>query len=169
MKNAFIHKVVMVAIAGVSLTYSGGAEANPQGDAKKTLCSGAEKVIFSCSTGKKTVSVCQTDNYGSVQYRFGKPGATPDIALPEDPTTHQGVMKGKVMLIGGGGSYITFTKGDIQYTVHDYTTKQGDDTGVSVHRPGKTAISIQCTELPDGDLVDGIPASVPLDPESMLQ
>jgi len=165
MKNAFIHKAVMVAIAGVLLTSSGSADAKPQG----TLCSATEKVVFSCSTGKRMVSVCQTDASGAVQYRFGKPGNTPDIVLPENPASREGVVRGTTSFSGGGGAYIAFTKGDTRYVVHDYVGQRGEDTGIDVEGRGKKTISIQCVGLPTGNLENDVPASIPVDPQSMRQ
>lgn len=151
------------------LAFSGSAEANPQTLANGTLCSGTEKVIFSCSTGKKMVSVCQTDAAGAVQYRFGKPGSTPDIVLPENPASREGVVRGTTMFSGSGGAYIAFTKGDTRYVVHDYVGQRGEDTGIDLERGGKKPINIQCVGLPIGNLENDVPASIPVDPESMRQ
>lgn len=167
MKKAFI----LTAMA-TPLAFSGSAEANPQTLetlVNGTLCSGTEKVVFSCSTGKKVVSVCQTDASGAVQYRFGKQGSTPDISLPENPVSREGVVRGTTSFSGGGGAYIAFTKGDTRYVVHDCVGQRGEDTGIDVERRGKKSISIQCVGLPTGNLEKNIPASIPVDPESMRQ
>ena len=163
MTKTFIRTAVTAAAAFALVAFSGNAQA------EQTLCSGAEKVIFSCSTGKKMVSVCQTDASGSVQYRFGKYGKTPDIVLPENPASKEGVLRGMNSFSGGGGAYITFIKGDTSYIVHNYMGKRGDDIGIDVIRPNKNPISIQCVGMPDGDLENDTPKSIPLDPQSNLQ
>jgi len=148
---------------------SGSAEAKPQAPTRESLCSGTEEVIFSCSTGEKMVSVCQTNASGAVQYRFGKPGSAIDIALPENPASREGVVKGTTSFSVGGGSYIAFTKGDTRYVVHDYVGQRGEDTGIDVEGRGKKPITIQCVGLPIGNLENNIPASIPVDPQSMRQ
>lgn len=163
MTKTFIRTVVTAAATFALVALSGNAQA------EQTLCSGAEKVIFSCSTGKKMVSVCQTDASGAVQYRFGRPGSVPDIVLPEKPASREGVVRGTTSFSGGGGAYIAFIKGDTRYVVHDYVGQRGEDTGIDVERRGKKPISIQCVGLPIGNLENDIPASIPVDPESMRQ
>lgn len=157
-------KTVVLAAAAACLFLYGLTEASAQ-----SLCNKTEKVIFSCSTGKKMVCVCQTDAAGSVQYRFGRPGSTPDIMLPENPASREGVVRGMTSFSGGGGAYIAFIKGDTRYVVHDYVGQRGEDTGIDVERRGKKPISIQCVGLPTGNLENDIPDSIPVDPESMRQ
>lgn len=53
-----------------------------------TLCSTEEKILFTCSIGKKLVSVCSTKELsrasGYVQYRFGVLNQTPELVYPTE-------------------------------------------------------------------------------------
>jgi hypothetical protein len=158
----FILALLILAIPALGMGLIPPAAA---GGAHKTigLCGGSEKVIFSCSTGRKTISVCQVDLAGSVQYRYGKLGNKPDIALPENPASHQGVVRGMTSFSGGGGAYVAFSNGDTRYVVHDYTSSHGDDVGVDVIRSGQPTISIPCRGQIMGILEQNLPTSIPVE------
>jgi hypothetical protein len=158
MKKKFALLGLGIIIAWVFIAFSAKAA---EDTTNPSMCTGHEKIVFSCFIGKKVVSVCQIDNTGSVQYRVGKPGSLPEIALPENPAAKQGVVQGMNSFSGGGGAYIAFTKTDTRYVVHDYVTKQGDDTGVDVTRIGEKTFSIPCKTSPIGSLENDIPASIP--------
>src|SRR5262245_47501704 len=65
-------------------------------------CAAEEKILFNCSTGAKTVSVCATSplsaEAGSVQYRFGPPGA-PELRYPPSPDGWRKVTRGGVLTL----------------------------------------------------------------------
>ncbi len=157
---AFCLAIILFATAALATS----ARAN-----SKTHCGPNEKVIFSCKTDKKTVSVCQTTADGSVQYRYGKPGGILDISLPANVGSMDGVVKGVTTYTNAGGPYIAFRNKNTKYIVHDYIGIMGDDIGIDVERPRQATISIQCAEEPIGNLKTDIPAKVPVDPETMVR
>ena len=112
-------------------------------------CSAHEQTLFNCSTGRKTVSVCATTNLatdaGSVQYRFGPPGA-PELRYPSTDAgwrklTHSGVLT----FAGGGGAYLAFTNGPYRYVVYTAIGRGwGEKAGVVVEKNGKRVASLPC-------------------------
>lgn len=96
MKNRRIKKIKCYAPAlAISLLLSmSNALASPEEDhaAPLSLCAASEKVIFSCDIGSKKLSLCATGSATDpsstlVQYRFGKPGNTPELAYPSKPSS----------------------------------------------------------------------------------
>lgn len=136
-------------------------------NAENTLCTKAEKVIFSCKVKKsiKTVSVCGskslTRNSGYLQYRFG----TNQRVEFEFPTTkiasQQRFYWGEKHLMEG--SYIgelTFINHGYIYTigVHDVSEKLNDTPGgsqggeVVVQKSGDSKFSrLTCEGFPYGE------------------
>lgn len=112
-------------------------------------CSAGEQTLFNCSTGTKTVSVCATPKLsadaGSVQYRFGPPGA-PELVYP--PTTadwRKLTRSGVLTFAGGGGAYLAFTNGPYRYVVYTALGKDwGEKAGVVVEKNGKRVASLPC-------------------------
>ena len=112
-------------------------------------CSAQEQTLFNCSTGKKVVSVCATQDLsadaGSVQYRYGRPGA-PELVYPTTAAgwrklTHSGVLT----FAGGGGAYLTFTNGPYRYVVYTAIGRGwGEKAGVVVEKNGKRVASLPC-------------------------
>jgi hypothetical protein len=103
-------------------------------DVHKSLCQTKEKVIFSCSTGKKLISVCSSENLSSaagyVQYRFGTKEKL-ELSFPE-PQAHPSSFStgGALMYSGGGGAYMRFNKGAYSYVVYSGMGKGWDKQGV---------------------------------------
>jgi hypothetical protein len=97
--------------------------------AGESLCTAAEQTVFSCSTGKKVLSVCASAtvnrNTGYLQYRFGSPGAI-ELQLPEAETAPaQHVSFGDTGYYFDGadyaGAWLRFRKGNLSYAVYDFT------------------------------------------------
>lgn len=92
--------------------------------AVESLCDAQEQVIFSCTLGKKMVSVCASNDFsassGYLQYRFGQKGALeltcPDLA--EVAPASQFVQARTLMFAGGGGGYLRFINGQHHYIVY---------------------------------------------------
>jgi hypothetical protein len=121
-----------------------------------THCSPQEKVIFSCSTGKKIVSVCAstklTSSSGYVQYRFGLKG-TPELQYPElTSPPSQFVTGGTLTFSGGGGAYMRFAKGSYGYVVYTGIGKDWEKSGIAIENNGKVEASLVCEKEPISEL-----------------
>lgn len=117
-------------------------------DAHKTLCQTKEKVVFSCSTGKKLISVCASENLSSsagyVQYRFGT-NKKPELSFPE-PKAHPDsfATKGILAYSGGGAGYLRLNKGTYSYVVYSGMGHNWDKQGVAVEKNGELLSNILC-------------------------
>ena len=113
--------------------------------------------MFSCSTGRKTVSVCATPDLsasaGSVQYRFGLRGA-PELVFPPAGADWRKVTRGAVLTFaGGGGSYLAFANGPYRYVVYTAIGRGwGTKAGVTVEKNGKRVATFPCKEKETSEL-----------------
>jgi hypothetical protein len=125
----------------------------PSASAQSSFCAAGETTIFACRTGARMVSVCASKD--ALQYRFGKPGAAPDVlemTLPEPPLPPARAATGDTLMFsGGGGAWLRFTKGPVAYTVYTGIGKWGpngevrDKAGVAVERQGKLVANLACS------------------------
>ena len=98
-----------------------------------THCMPEEQVIFSCSVGKKVVSICASDTLGPTsgraQYRFGALGKIElkIPAQPQHPTTFSrlGVMRGPAWV----DTHIRVVNGEYAYTVYEGEGRDGSVRG----------------------------------------
>ena len=117
--------------------------------AADSLCTNRETTQFSCSAGKKLISVCASKDLnpalGYLQYRFGRKGA-PEIQVPAAQNHPNPLVKyGTLTWSGGGGSYLRFLKGDFRYVVYSATGKDGGEkSGVAVEEGGKLITHVKC-------------------------
>ncbi|QND86772.1 Uncharacterized protein ChrSV_4547 [Chromobacterium vaccinii] len=115
----------------------------------KHLCTPAEKVIFTCETGKKVASVCMVGKQGLhslIQYRFGQIGHM-EISIPENPAgPSNAVSYGTLSYSGGGGAYLRFSRGNYRYTAYTGMGKGWDKTGITVERDNKLLANLLCKE-----------------------
>jgi hypothetical protein len=122
-----------------------------------SFCAPLENVIFSCRTGAKMVSVCASKDAapgkGYLQYRFGKPdSADPlELILPESQLPPSRVATGtSVPFSGGGGAWLTFTKGQVAYTLYTGIGKWGpggalsEKAGLAVDQGDKRLAVLKC-------------------------
>lgn len=101
--------------------------------ATSTHCMPEEQVIFSCSVGKKVVSICASDTLGPTsgraQYRFGALGKIElkIPAQPQHPTTFSrlGVMRGPAWV----DTHIRVVNGEYAYTVYEGEGRDGSVRG----------------------------------------
>lgn len=113
-------------------------------------CAAHEQTLFNCRTGGKTVSVCATPNLsadaGSIQYRFGPPGA-PELRYPlTDAGWRKLTRSGVLTFAGGGGAYLAFTNGPYRYVVYTAIGRGwGEKAGIAVEKNGKRVASLPCT------------------------
>jgi hypothetical protein len=107
-----------------------------------------ENVIFSCNTGKNTVSVCasrtRTPTQGYVQYRFGPPGK-PSFSFPQ-PAAHpsQFVRGGSLMYGAGSGTYMRLFSGKYAYVVYSGYAPGWEKAGVAVEKEGQLLANLPC-------------------------
>ncbi len=118
-----------------------------------TLCQASEKVAFSCSVGKKIVSVCSSDFHQkskqTIRYLFGVPKKI-ELTLPENQNDR--VSFGSLSYSGGGGAYIIFETNDFSYAVYSRILRQGQDAGVAIRKKGKIIKTLQCKLGPHSDM-----------------
>lgn len=125
--------------------------------AAHTYCTAQEWDVFSCSTGKKIVSVCGSKdlsaNSGALQYRFGT-GEIPELVLPEHAEEfHHEVKAGQLAFSGGGAAYLRFSKGPFLYVVYEGSGRGwGSRAGVAVERNHKLVANLPCVGEPKSEL-----------------
>lgn len=118
--------------------------------AAPTLCAAHERVVFSCSTGAHTASICASTDLSSVQYRFGKLGSV-DLVYPETGTKPaDAFVSGTMTFSGGGGAWLRFSKGAFRYTIFTAIGKWGpgespaDAAGVAVEKGDAPFANFPC-------------------------
>ena len=112
-------------------------------------CSAEQQVLFSCSTGRKTVSVCGSSDLsvGSavVQYRFGRTAAAELVYPAADADWRQVTRGGRLIFSGGGGAYLVFANAPYRYIVYSAIGRRwGSKSGVVVEKSGKRVESLPC-------------------------
>jgi hypothetical protein len=120
----------------------------------KSLCSKNEQIVFSCSLGKKTLSVCASSNIsptsGYLQYRLGKKNKA-EIAFPDSSkiADRKLIQARTLMFAGGGGAYLRFINGSFNYVVFTAIGRGwGTKDGVSVLKNGKPIANLMCQDVP---------------------
>jgi len=122
--------------------------------ATSTHCMPEEQVIFSCSVGKKVVSICASDTLGPAsgraQYRFGALGKIELMipAQPQYPTTFSrlGVMRGPAWV----DTHIRVVNGEYAYTVYEGEGKGWQRSGVLVTKKDQTLANLSCVSPRQG-------------------
>ncbi len=125
------------------------------------LCAANERVLFSCSTGAHTASICASkalSKDAAMQYRFGKAGSL-ELVYPEAGVKPaDAFILGTLAFSGGGGAWLRFSKGPFRYTVFTATGKWGrggalaDAAGVAVEKDGKEFAHFPCRGGADGEI-----------------
>jgi hypothetical protein len=123
-------------------------------------CSKDENVVFSCSVGKKTASVCASrdaaKDKGYVQYRFGMI-SKPEMTFPDNKEPGNKNFTFEYFLGASGYSnLISFNKGTYSYEVISSFTKGQDIGSIEVWRSGKIITTIQCKNPPESIESDGL-------------
>ena len=120
-------------------------------------CAATEQTLFSCSTGRKVVSVCGTPDLsatsGFVQYRFGTVGS-PELIYPPTSADWREVTRAGVLTFGGGGgAYLAFLKTPYRYFVYTAIGRGwGSKAGVVVEKNGKRIDRLRCKEKETSEL-----------------
>lgn len=117
-------------------------------ESSDTLCVAKEKIVFSCSTGKKIISVCSSENLSSeagyVQYRYGTKTMT-ELIFPVQKNHPKDFTKaGNLAFSGGGGSYMRLNNGAYSYIVYSGIGKDWEKDGLVVEKSGETLSNIPC-------------------------
>ena len=117
--------------------------------AEVTNCAVDEKIVFSCSTGKKIVSICASKDAakdkGYMQYRFGPTGKL-ELTFPETKEpANKNFSFVHELYAHGTAEIINFTKGAFSFAVaHYWDSKSGDSGTVEVTKSGKLLTTINC-------------------------
>lgn len=139
------------------------ARPTPAAAGQASFCTPLETAVFSCRTGAKMVSICESKDAaagrGYLQYRFGKPdSAEPlELLLPEDHQPASRVATGQnVPFAGGGGSWLRLRKGAFAYVAYSGIGNWGpkgetrEKAGIVVERNGKTVATLRCSDKAAG-------------------
>jgi hypothetical protein len=135
-----------VALAAMALAPAAADAATP------SLCGASEKIIFACSTGAHIVSICESADGKSLQYRFGVRNHL-DIAYPAAGTPAASVFtSGTMMFSGGGGAWLSFKRGPFAYTAFTGIGKWGkgeaiaEAAGVAVSKDDAEFANFPCRD-----------------------
>lgn len=127
-------------------------------NAADSHCNEQEQIVFSCSLGKKIVSVCAspelTPSSGYLQYRFGAKNAL-ELILPASKNSSQRatILANTLMFAGGGGGYLRFINGRYQYIVYTAIGKGwGTKEGVLVKKGAQQVANLKCRDIPTSQL-----------------
>lgn len=133
--------LIVSSLVGIALSTTASAA--------DTHCTSQETTEFSCSTGKKIISVCASKDLsttkGYLQYRFGRQGV-PEIQVPAAKNHPNPLVKsGTLSFPSGRGAYLKFLKGDYRYVVYIASSKgRGENSGVVVESNNKLIAKVGC-------------------------
>lgn len=134
-------------LVGLLLSAAGQAQA-----ATPTQCTANERVIFSCATGNKIVSVCASSDLGphtgSLTYRFGSPGR-PEISYPPPGGVRDAIKAGHWVFAGGGGAWLAFHRPPYRYIVYSAIGRGWNEKeGLAVEKDGRVLTNLRCRGEP---------------------
>ena len=96
---------------------------------------------------------------GSLQYRFGKRGESPEIRLPVEPAPPaRSATADTLTFSGGGGAWLRFRSGEFTYTVYTAIGRWGpggeprESEGLVVERGGKRVATLRCKDSAQSEL-----------------
>jgi hypothetical protein len=106
-----------------------------------SLCESAELAIWSCSTTRRSYSVCASSDLdsssGYMQYRAGTRSAI-EFRYPETLRHPRGVF---VFSILGNGASLSFENGGFQYLIHEPLLSGAT---ITVSRAGRERATVRC-------------------------
>lgn len=117
------------------------------------LCTADQRTLFACSTGSKRVAVCASPDLaaaaGSLQYRFGRPGAV-ELATPAQGSDWRATTRsGTLAFAGGGGAYLSFARPPYRYVVYTAIgSGWGQRAGVVVEQGERRIAHLRCRDKP---------------------
>ena len=140
--GSYATSMIRSALMVSNMIVCSGAFADP---AQPSLCGPAETPLFTCSVGKKIVSVCS--GAGKATYYFGVPGKVEMSSQALSFADHS--------FSGGGETQISVKNKAYSYTVYDKTTRtsfssEGHNdpdfgSGLVVQKNGKTISAMDCS------------------------
>jgi len=138
-------------ILGLLLLAAGSGQA-----ATSTHCTANERIVFSCATDIKVVSVCAsgdlTQSGGSLSYRFG-PVGRPEISYPSSGTPRDVVKAGRWVFAGGGGAWLAFHRSPYRYIVYSAIGRGWHErAGLAVEKDGRLLTNLRCRGMPISEL-----------------
>ncbi len=97
--------------------------------AEDSLCTEHEKIVFSCHTGKKVISLCKEQKAPqNLTYRYGTPEHL-ELAYPNPKINEQGKFyMSSSPLFGGGTTSITFSRGVYEYRIYSKIGRMDSDS-----------------------------------------
>lgn len=119
--------------------------------AEATHCAADEKIVFSCSMGKKVASVCASKDAakdkGYVQYRFGAIGK-PEMTYPEkkEPANKNFSLDPSLCVDSPNAAGIKFVKGEYIYGINDKNCSGSESGSVEVFKTGKPFAELDCKD-----------------------
>jgi hypothetical protein len=118
-----------------------------------THCTTNERIVFSCTTHNKVVSVCALgDPAGVLSYRFG-PLGRPEISYPSSGESRDIVKAGRWVFAGGGGAWLAFHRPPYRYIVYSAVGRGwGEKAGLAVEKDGHLLTSLRCRGMPTSEL-----------------
>jgi hypothetical protein len=124
--------------------------------ATSTHCVTNERVVFSCATDNKVVSVCASGDLaqysGSLSYRFG-PLGQPEIYYPPPGKSRDVVKAGRWVFAGGGGAWLAFHRSRFRYIVYSAVGRGWHEkAGVAVEKNGRLLANLRCRGTPVSEL-----------------
>lgn len=119
--------------------------------APASLCESSEKVFFSCSLGKKLISVCGANDPSSpyLKYRAGQLGREPELVFPKESRAPQSAFRfGAEGRSAKGGIWnLAFQNNEYIYTIYRFRHSfEPMSAGVAVKSANGKARYFGCNE-----------------------
>jgi hypothetical protein len=128
-----------------------------------TLCTKDERIAFSCSVGRKVVSLCHAraklnDETWVMFYRFGVPGRV-ELTYPGRAVSAKKAFTSSLNLWSYDGSVVRFRVGKYMYSLYGTHVEGGGaipveteltTSGVTVRRDGRLAFRLTCKSVNAG-------------------
>ena len=123
---------------------------------EETLCTGEEKVVFSCHVGARIVSLCRPPAHErQLTYRFGRRSRL-ELVYPARTEAKGGFYTWTAPLYGGGETIVAFERSGYSYRVYSRVGRSGGGTaqeripefedGLVVARAGKEVRRLVCDD-----------------------
>ncbi|WP_306225761.1 hypothetical protein [Bosea beijingensis] len=143
-------------------------------DRRPSLCKRDEVAIFSCSLGRKVVSLCAspdlTETAGTMSYRFGRKGAI-ELEYPAAPVHPRTAFTAGIDS-AERGDFVRFSKGEFTYTLYALVglRERREEDGLSIARGAKVVRNLKCADFAMGETAWQLMyrAKLPADPSQSI-
>lgn len=134
------------------------------------FCAPGEELVFGCAVDPgRSVAVCATGNFASLQYREGVRGGPADVIWPAGAGVQaaQAFRSGTLMYSGGGGAYLRFDRDGQSWTVYTGIGRGWEQAGVVVEQSGETVRDLVCQDGMESTIGPALfeRADIPADPD----